>query len=817
MSLEIGDRLQQGRYELTDHLGQGGMGTIYLAIDHNLMGRRVALKENRDTSIQTQEQFRREAILLANLNHPNLPRVTDHFVEESGRQYLVMDYVDGQDLQEISDTNDGPLDEEAVLEWVRQVAGALVYMHNRQDPRNGETTTLLHRDIKPSNIKCTPSGHVVLVDFGLVKVHAAGTGTEAGARAVSPGYSPVEQYTGGTDTRSDIYALGATIYKLLTGQRPPDAPTRAAGAPLVPPREINSKISARTEKAILKAMLLQPDKRYQSIQEMMTDLLGTRFLRDTTATDFLRPDLTVPVQRQRRPVAVGLAVVGLLVGIIGAFLLVRSWPIGGVGTSVANSVTPTSTPMTVASEIVVGEQPKDTESGSSTTDGSNESLNSASSVEPADTSVPIETPIQTQADVQASSEASAVASTVTSIPSPIPEESDTASVASRLTITNSQALTETFSPMVALVETESATAVLTATTISTADMPTETVPAEAATKSPTENMVSTPTSTSAATRTLTHTPTVEPTNSPTLPPTDTITPSATPTSTNIPTDTATHTPTVTPSPTGTPTATETPTQETTATTVPTPEPTLLPTTSSHQPPSTGEVWIHPTDGATYRIVPPSVFSRGNDASRDASPVLPVFVDGFWIMETEVTNAQYTRCIDAGACTELVNNDGWDDPLLAQHPVVQVSWEQAQIYAEWVGGRLPTEAEWEKAARGSDERTFPWGEETPNPERLNMRSGKTVPVGSFPDSASPFGILDMAGNVSEWVADWFDPTYYASAPDSNPKGPESGQLKVIRGGAFNNDDMNMYRASEREKAIPQRGYANIGFRVVQTIE
>jgi formylglycine-generating enzyme required for sulfatase activity len=153
------------------------------------------------------------------------------------------------------------------------------------------------------------------------------------------------------------------------------------------------------------------------------------------------------------------------------------------------------------------------------------------------------------------------------------------------------------------------------------------------------------------------------------------------------------------------------------------------------------------------------------------------------LRTEATNAQYKRCVDAGVCDALPN-PGWDKPPNAKKPVAYVDWPQAKRYAEWVGGRLPTEAEWEYACRGNDGRIYPWGNQEPAPDRLNYSPSNisaTIDVGSYAAGAN--GLYDMAGNVYEWTADWYDDKYYANPPTLNPKGPDSGEYRVLRGGSF----------------------------------
>ncbi len=270
--LAPGSTLQNGRYTIVRTLGAGGMGAVYLAEDRNLAGLLVAVKENLDVSLAAQEQFRREAITLARLRHPNLPQVTDHFIEPSGRQYLVMDYIEGEDLAQALSRR-GPLPEAEVLGWMAQVFDALHYMHSWTDTSSRRAAPVIHRDIKPANIKVTPSGQVVLVDFGIVKVQSEASAATV-IHAASSGYSPIEQYTGGTTTRSDIYALGATLYHLLTGVLPPPSPEIAAGAPLLRPRELVPSLSATTEAVILRAMRIPAAERFQSVLEMRQALAG---------------------------------------------------------------------------------------------------------------------------------------------------------------------------------------------------------------------------------------------------------------------------------------------------------------------------------------------------------------------------------------------------------------------------------------------------------------------------------------------------------------------------------------------------------------
>jgi serine/threonine protein kinase/Tol biopolymer transport system component len=270
MSLERGSVLIN-RYRIVEILGQGGMGSIYRAVDENL-GVEVAVKENLFTSEEYARQFRREAVILANLRHPNLPRVTDHFVIDGQGQYLVMDFIEGEDLRERIDREGLLSDADAVILGVA-ISEALSYLHTQQPQ-------IVHRDIKPGNVKITSSGNVVLVDFGLAKFTQGSQVTTTGARAMTPGYSPPEQYgTARTDHRTDIYSLGATLYMSLTGELPEDALARAMGqADLTPIRTLNPKVSRRLANVIERAMELRPDDRYQSAEDLKKALLDSRVI-----------------------------------------------------------------------------------------------------------------------------------------------------------------------------------------------------------------------------------------------------------------------------------------------------------------------------------------------------------------------------------------------------------------------------------------------------------------------------------------------------------------------------------------------------------
>jgi len=319
--------LLSNRYELVSVLGCGAMGAVYLADDRRLAGRRCAIKENRpnlnttaEIRTQSQEQFMTEASILARLDHPNLPKVSDYFAE-NGRAYLVMDYVEGESLDSYIQRSKAPLDEATVLDWTDQLLDALIYLHNQQPQ------PIIHRDIKPANLRLNLQGRIKLVDFGLVKLlDADNPHTRVELRGLgTPAYAPLEQFAGSqehTDARSDIYSLGATMYHLLTYQAPPEVHQRLLNLEnLTPPGELNANLSEKTVQIIQRAMGVHPSERYQSAEEMRQ------------ATAQARQQLATPGNKQTKsspiisPVAVGLVGLALVLVILGtvAFLLFRNF------------------------------------------------------------------------------------------------------------------------------------------------------------------------------------------------------------------------------------------------------------------------------------------------------------------------------------------------------------------------------------------------------------------------------------------------------------------------------------------------------------
>src|SRR5260370_15914831 len=258
----------QSRYSVVQTLGKGGMGAVYEAIDLRL-GHSVALKQTLTSDEEQWKQFEREARMMAWLNHPVLPRVSDYFTE-GHRAFFVMQFVEGNDLAEIIAQQPGPLPRQAVVAWADQLLDALIYLHTHE-------RQIIHRDIKPHNLKVTRGGQIVLLDFWLAKTQTADPFGSVSCTSVfgyTPRYAPLEQIKDlCTSPQSDIYALGATLYHLLTGVKPPDALARATALvsarpnPLKPANEIIEAVGAELAAILTRAMAQNPDERYATAAE----------------------------------------------------------------------------------------------------------------------------------------------------------------------------------------------------------------------------------------------------------------------------------------------------------------------------------------------------------------------------------------------------------------------------------------------------------------------------------------------------------------------------------------------------------------------
>jgi formylglycine-generating enzyme required for sulfatase activity len=668
-------------------LGQGGFGAVYRAWDIRLR-HACAVKENLGP-IELSRQFEREATILANLSHPHLPRVMDHFIVPGQGQYLVMDLVEGKDLQELVEAQQGPVPESQAVGWIVQAAEAVEYLHNQKPP-------IIHRDIKPANIILANSGNISLVDFGLSKIYDPQLKTTLGAHGVSPGYSPQEQYgRGKTDIRSDIYALGATLYCLLTGIEPPESVQRNLGTTLTPPRAFSTAISPLVEQAVLKAMEMQPVKRFQSVAAFKSALIGASYpsVRRPQIQGSMQPisagsQAASELNRVRLPRIfwVGLLIPVITIVVIFGFTILR-------GSSRKNGVTQSQTaPLELQSTYSIK-----TESGQVTP-------------------IPVTEPVVV---------------TLNPLSDRLPEvyivaQGDTCSeLAGRFNVT-----TEEIWRM--------------------------------------NNLPGSCEQLSAGQKLLI------------------------PDSSDEVID-------------------------------------LLSVTETSGIPA-GTIRLASKDGMQLVYVPAGVFWRGseNDESQsrpDEKPKQAMYLDAFWLDRTEVTNSMYASCVRGGACEMPAQTSSqrnlfyYGQEAFDDYPVIYVSWSDAERYCRWAGRRLPSEAEWEKAARGVDSRIYPWGN-VPASGRLanyDNQVGDSTRTGSYPGGASPYGVLDMAGNVAEWVADWFDPRYYLSTAVINPIGPDQGEFRVQRGGSWLSQ-AHVIRTAYRLRNYPSSNFEGIGFRcAVSNIE
>jgi serine/threonine-protein kinase len=632
-------QILNNRYRIDELLGQGGMGAVYRAWDMNL-DMTVAIKENLDTSPEAQKQFQREAHIVAHLSHPNLPRVSDHFFIPGQGQYLVMDFVEGEDLEQMLTRTGCPLPEQQVLSWIMHVCDALIYLHSQNPP-------IIHRDIKPANIKITPQGQAILVDFGVAKVYDPNLRTTQGARAVTSGYSPPEQYgRGSTDAQSDVYALGATLYTLLTGQEPPESIDILAknSPPPIPVTSVNSAVSPGVSNAITHAMQLEKTSRIINVDEFKAALtknvslpVERKDVKDARGVPLIQ---TVKTSSNTLPLEWILIIICVFLFAVIILILV----FGGVYSE--------------------------------------------------------KNPI-------------------------------------------------TYNPISVL--------------------PTDILPL---------------------------------------------------TTTKI-SDTATPKP---------------------ETATPISKPTLNESTSGVSLPDR----IVDNYSVSMALVPVGEFPMGSvdsdkQAESNEKPQYPVYLDSFYIDIYEVTNALFTKFVEAtGYRTDAeIGNSGWVLNLqlkkmeeikgadwqhprglssnldgLTNHPVVQMSWNDAMAYCRWRGARLPTEAEWEQAARGGlVGALYPWGNEVPDCSRANYSScvGNTNPVGSY--APNNYGLYDMAGNVWEWVMDWYK-TNYIMASSWNPTGPETGDGRVLRGGSWGDVALEL-RAANRGAYYPASRQVFYGFRCVRS--
>lgn len=257
------------------------------------------------------------------------------------------------------------------------------------------------------------------------------------------------------------------------------------------------------------------------------------------------------------------------------------------------------------------------------------------------------------------------------------------------------------------------------------------------------------------------------------------------------------------------------------------EPSLTPVSTSASTPIPLPAEITDSSGTSMLLVPEGDFEMGSQSGADdEAPVHAVYLDGYYIDKYEATNAMYRSCVEAGACKPPARADSrtradyYGNPAFDSFPVVYVDWSMANAFCSWRDARLPTEAEWEKAARGAEENVFPWGEGIHcGLANYAACAGDTVAVGSYPAGASPYGAQDMLGNVWEWVHDWYGADYYSSLPSGgeNPQGPATGEKRVMRGGSWFNNESFVTSMAMRWKDNPLLTMDDLGFRCARDAE
>jgi len=827
-----------GQYELRELLGTGGMGAVYRAYQHSL-ARTVAvkaLKPEFTAQLGYVERFNREAKTSAALEHPHIVHIYDYGTQQD-ISYLVMQLLTGGALSQrvaqrtASDQPLPSLGEVAELLW--QVGSALDYAHSQG---------VIHRDIKPSNIMFDNHGNAYVVDFGIAKL-LAGTASGLTASGMVVGtfaYMAPEQWRADDlSGATDQYALGVLTYALVTGHMPFEAPTPAGvmhkhlNEMPTPPHTRRPDVPEAVTLVLERALAKTPGDRFPTCTAFAQAF--DQAIRGNTGevTNYF----TAPLQRQPAP----------------SIIYTPSQPVTAARPLVRTPVFWLMSAVIVALVAVVALLARGQTGGEPTPAAG---LPGDTTTTPDATETPevgvVMLPSPTATSPPTATVPARPSATATRTPPATVSPTRTNTATTTQTFTPTRTATGTFTP------TRTPTATATPSVTKTQVVGLVVLPSATPTRRPTATPTRTftPTHTSTRTPTTTLTPSVTKTPSPTIDPrvaaratrhamwtqtatlwtpTPTRTPTATPTYTATvdveatiafeltalfyedQTATATlwtATPTMTPTPT--PTATVTPSL------TPTPDPIQL----ARTPVTRNDEWtpvVRKFGGVQMVLVPAGCFMMGSeDGYSDERPVHRVcFEEPYWIGRFEVTNAQYQACVEAGACDPPYS--GYDAVFYeADHPVVGVLWLQAQQYVQWLSVtvgeefQLPTEAQWEYAARGPDGLIYPWGNEfvEENVVYSGNSDGHTQPVGSRPKGASWVGAVDMSGNVWEWVADWYQADYYAILRDGvvNPQGPAEGNWRVLRGGSWRYDQ-GLARAAFRGRPDPFSRLDGSGFRVV----
>jgi len=836
----------QGRYIIVQRVGHGGMGAVYQATDQRIPGKLWAIKEMSDAAItdpldrqRAVDAFRQEAQLLATLDHGNLPKVSDYFTE-GGKHYLVMDFIQGQTLEQILHGAPGFLPERDVVGWAVQLCEVLSYLHHRQPP-------IIFRDLKPGNVMLDAEGRIKLIDFGIARLFRPGKGKDTQVMG-TPGYAAPEQYGAGqTDARSDIYALGVTLHQLLTRYDPSLSPFN-----LPPARNVNPALSPAMEAVIAKAT--QPDvtARFQTATEMKQALTGqvppAAAPRPAAAPG--APASAGPVTPYQLTATLNAATIAELPAICDADWdkAVEHFAKGYL----------TGWLRDIEQRLRAAHQHGPADDVEKLAQRGEALLQQAQSGDEIARHAALEAFLQAIGGVAAPALGAPPTLDLGTV-----EKGQVGRASLTLTNQGRGYLSGEVKP-----------------TVPWLTVPQPRFGCRAGRSATVEVQVKTDT----------------------LPPSPHAQPRALHvTSNGGQADVAAQVqvfgrPRLEVSPAqlafnellpGTRAAQ--PFQVRNAgwggaldVQISSPVPWLgaepaafrlgdqqaaevrawvdsralgnAPQRSVLQVRSTAgnaAVTVEAAAGA-WVLVPAGEFLMGSDkkrdrdASDDETPQHQVYLDAYYIGRTPVTNAQYQRFVQtAGHPAPKHWEQGRIPAGLDDHPVVYVSWDDAVAYCQWLTGelrragilrpnqqvRLPTEAEWEKAARGGLQipkpnaqnptemvknpwpaRIYPWGDGWDSTRCNSTEGGKgeTTPVGAYPAGASPYGCLDMAGNVWEWCADWYAGDYYRNSPASNPAGPYSGSYRVLRGGSWYSY-RSRARAAYRNWGNPDDRGGSVGFR------
>lgn len=734
-----------GNYRIVRRLGEGGMGQVYLA-EHPVIGKVVAIKvlpADFASDPGLVERFHREAAAMGALSHPNIVSIENMGVE-GDTYYIIMEYVDGRALSDLLAA--GPMEPRRALDIAAQVCAALVAAHK---------AGIVHRDIKPGNILVLPDGRVKVADFGVARIlgdaargkrdrarpeESLGRARTATARLTVAGapigtwdYMAPEQREGasGVDERADIYSLGAVLYQMLTGLPPTGV--------LAPPSQVNPRVSEAVDRLVMRSLSREPADRFPTAAEML---------------DAIRAAMAEGrAEGAGKPRGRGLAyAAGVLVVVAGGaavvFFQLHPRPVperppaaGAVSPPAVADVSkpPSPAPTPVAPSPPANEPPavRITDGPIGTTDRTDVSFSWTAS-DP-DGSVAyylwgIDDPETPQRTVDASASASGLppGEHVFYVRAVDDDGASSELASRRFTVAPNRP------PSVRI------------TTRPSSPVPPGGYVFSWTASDPDGGVAyytwglddpSTPNRTTASSVTLSD-----------------LSPGRHTLYVRAADDRGAVSPVA-----------------------PVDFEVLSPPPPKPQPSPPEEDMI---------LIPAGKFIMGAEGGRiDQRPAHEVYLSAYYIDKHEVTNAEYREfCRATGhepaAFWANAKMSMFNDP---DKPVVGVSWYDAAAYAAWAGKRLPTEAEWERAAVGREGRKFPWGGAW-DASRCNSRMDDpftyTAPVMSLPTGATPEGVYDLAGNVWEWCADWYSATYYQISPRRNPKGPQSGTVKVLRGGSWN---------------------------------